>query len=377
MNDKKEILVVGAGRLGKGYIGEEFEKAGWQVTFLDKDPQVIENLENGSYQVRIATPDKIYDDTLENYQQILTSDVHEELPAFLSADIVMVPVYPEDLKEVFTYLTTDFKAMQEQFPDKKLDIVLLTNKIYLVNQMYAFLKEELDEALYQWIEAHIFIRDAIIRRSTDAKSNSALDINSMAAASLLIETPLHVSLEDVDWMEPKENVPTLKEIKIYTLNGPHATTAFFGNYKGYLTIPDAETDDEIEALVKTVIDEIYAACMKEFNLSYEDIADISQIPTLKDEVPDTIRRVAYDPIRKLSNNDRLCGPIQLCEKHGLEHQGLDQAVAYGLKYDDKEDPKSVEMQVLIQQVGIFQAVKNITGLSDCCVKKIVNQYEKL
>ena len=36
----KRVLIIGAGRLGKGFVGETFDNAGWNITFLDKDPRV-------------------------------------------------------------------------------------------------------------------------------------------------------------------------------------------------------------------------------------------------------------------------------------------------------------------------------------------------
>lgn len=374
---KKNILIIGAGKLGKGFIGEAFNKAKWQVTFLDKDPRVIENLAKGSYQVKISTSKEVYSRVINNYQQILTSNEHKEVSSFLSTDLVMVPVYPDDLYSVFKYLIFDFENMKMKYPDKKLDIVLLTNKVHLVKKIEQYLKENLDTNLYDWMQSHIFIRDAIIRRSTNAKTNYSLNLDSMAVASLLIETPLHVSLDQVDWMEPCENVPTLKEVKIYAINGPHATTAFFGKYKHYKTIPEAQQNQDIQYLVDKVTQQIYAACMKEFSLSSEEIDRLVKLPTLKQEVPDSIKRVAYDPLRKLFNNDRLCGPIKLCEKYDLSHDGLDKAVALGLKYYDEDDPKSIEMQNLIKEKGILSAIKEITGLDDDCAQKILAQYKKL
>lgn len=178
-------------------------------------------------------------------------------------------------------------------------------------------------------------------------------------------------------MEPTENVPVLKEVKIYAINGPHATTAFFGKYKHCKTIPEAQQNNDIQQLVDKVNQQILAACMKEFNLSSEEIDRLVKLPPLKQEVPDSIKRVAYDPLRKLSNNDRLCGPIKLCKKYGLAHDGLDKAVALGLKYYDKEDPKSVEMQNIIKDKGILPAIKEITGLDDDCAQSVLAQYKKL
>ena len=44
------ILVVGAGKEGKGFW-ETPSTDGWKVSFLDKDPKVIEALKKGSYTV--------------------------------------------------------------------------------------------------------------------------------------------------------------------------------------------------------------------------------------------------------------------------------------------------------------------------------------
>ena len=50
----KNVLIVGAGRLGKGFVGETFDNAGWNLTFLDKDPRVTEELrKDGCYYVKV------------------------------------------------------------------------------------------------------------------------------------------------------------------------------------------------------------------------------------------------------------------------------------------------------------------------------------
>ena len=40
----KRVLIIGAGRLGKGFVGETFDNAGWDITFLDKDQRVIDEI---------------------------------------------------------------------------------------------------------------------------------------------------------------------------------------------------------------------------------------------------------------------------------------------------------------------------------------------
>lgn len=48
-----KVLIIGAGREGKGFLGETFSADGWDVSFLDKDPKVISNLQNGAYDVKL------------------------------------------------------------------------------------------------------------------------------------------------------------------------------------------------------------------------------------------------------------------------------------------------------------------------------------
>ena len=46
-----KVLIIGAGREGKGFLGETFFADGWDVSFLDKNPKVISSLQSGAYEV--------------------------------------------------------------------------------------------------------------------------------------------------------------------------------------------------------------------------------------------------------------------------------------------------------------------------------------
>jgi len=52
------IVIIGAGKEGKAYLGEVYDAAKWNVTFLDKDSRVIEALkEKGEYHVTVLRKD--------------------------------------------------------------------------------------------------------------------------------------------------------------------------------------------------------------------------------------------------------------------------------------------------------------------------------
>ena len=63
------VLIVGAGRLGKGFMGEIFDNAGWNLSFLDNDDTVIKELNNnGYYKVTVHREDRIDNRIISKYK---------------------------------------------------------------------------------------------------------------------------------------------------------------------------------------------------------------------------------------------------------------------------------------------------------------------
>ena len=62
--------------------------------------------------------------------------------------------------------------------------------------------------------------------------------------------------------------------------------------------------------------------MEEYDITKEELDHLENLPTPMGEIPDSIYRVAFDPIRKLSRGDRLTGAAQRCLKHGLPYDCL-------------------------------------------------------
>ena len=77
----KQVMIVGAGRLGKGFFGETFDNAGWKIAFLDKDPRVVEELKRtGSYHVEVHRVDSIENRTVSGMRLM---SVMKIIPAWM------------------------------------------------------------------------------------------------------------------------------------------------------------------------------------------------------------------------------------------------------------------------------------------------------
>lgn len=376
----KNVLIVGAGRLGKGFIGETFDNAGWNITFLDKDLRVIEELnKTGSFTVKVHRVEEEQIHTVTNFKAYTCDKAYSCLEAFLETDVIVLPLYPEDFEEAGQYLSQCFEEFHKIHPDRKLTLICITNKNYLIPEIEKSFKNPLTKETRQWFEKQVVIRDSIIRRGTDAESNYATEIDSVAVKSLLIQKPVNNDFSDVEWMELADKIEIMKDIKVTAINGPHATTAFLGYLKRYETIPESENDLEIMEIVKGVTEEIIAGIMKEYSITEEELQELIFFPEAKGILPDSIYRVAYDPIRKLAKGDRLTGAAETNLKHGLDFTQIATGIAAGFAYAEPKDKKALKLQQEVNELGIEKAVPKYIGLPEdhTITQTVLKQYKKL
>lgn len=377
----KNVLIVGAGRLGKGFVGETFYNANWNITFLDKDPRVIEELnKNGQYSVRVHKTDEVIMNEISGYNAFLTDDKYSVLDNFLESELIMLPLYPSDFEESAKYLAYCFNEQYEKNPNSKKTLVCLTNRNHIIDEITQHFREYLkNENTQKWFDENVVVRDSIVRRSTDADTNFSTNLITTAVASLIIQEPVYSDFSDVEWLDLRENVEILKDIKVFTINGPHAATAYYGHLRGRKDIPTAQEDSKVAELVKGVHDVTVHAVLYEFPVTRDEIRELEYLPKAKNEMPDSVYRVAYDPIRKISPHDRFMGVVDLCEKYELDYSPIAKALASAFMYNEKEDANSQKLIKSVKELGVKKAVAKHIGRNeaDQVVNNVVSEYEKL
>lgn len=208
----------------------------------------------------------------------------------LEMDVIVFPLYPEDFAEAGKYLSKCLEKFYEIHPDRKLTMISITNKNYLIPEITEDFRKYLSDSAKEWFDSHVVVRDSIIRRSTDAESNTAIDVDTVAVNSLLIQGPVNNDFSDVEWMEVTDKIEMLKDIKVFVVNGPHASLAFLGYYKGLKTIPEAENDSEISEIVGEIVKELTAAIMKEYPITEKELHNLTYFAPAKGILSDSIYR---------------------------------------------------------------------------------------
>ncbi len=376
----KNVVIIGAGRLGKGFMGETFSNAGWNIHFIDKDPAVIENLnKKGEYKVTVFKETETIENVISGYTASLADFTQDSINALVFADLILLTIYPENFDRAISYLSEMFEYRAAKNHKAKLSVLCLTNKNHMIPGILADFDKKLKDDIKEWFKEKAVVRDTIIRRSTDAKSNSSLEVSTTAVLSLLIQKPLNINIDDVEWLELTDNLELLKDLKVFVVNGPHAAAAFIGHYQGFKTINEVDKSKLEKSFIKSVKEEIRQAILTEYSITDEELTCLSRFPDVKDEMVDTVFRVAYDPIRKLGNNDRLVGIAKVCLKNNLPYDNIAMAIAYGYLYEDAADEASIKLQNIIKDAGIVKAINMISGLeeNDPITKKVIKYYNQL
>ena len=358
------ILVIGAGREGKGNLGNVFRAANWNVAFLDKDKAVINALNSGEYIVEEYRVDGTYSVCVSGYSAFECDETRSCTEAALHADVIAICLYPEDIADAIDYITPCLLYRASENPSQKLTIFPCTNENRMISKIDTKLRQCIGKEALDWYEANVALRDTIVRRPVMAESSSALTLKAGVYCTMFIGTPIYADISGVPWLELcNEDIEKLKEIKVYTVNAAHVTCAFMGYRKGFPTIEEARLNEEIAVVRHGVLDEAIRALAKEYDISEEKLWEFAELPEPKEAFGDSVERVAFDPIRKLSHRDRLTGNILLCKKHGIDPAYLITAAAYGMAYDNPNDPAVERIQRLINEKGIKEAISEVTGLA--------------
>ena len=90
---------------------------------------------------------------------------------------------------------------------------------------------------------------------------------------------------------------------------------------------------------------------------------------------DDVKRVGREPLRKLSDSDRLIKPMNTALQYSLPIDALIQGIGAAFNYVNPDDPQAVQMQEQIAKDGFEKACREITGIQDeAIIQKLKEAY---
>lgn len=364
----KKAIQFGAGNIGRGFIGALLEQSGYHVVFADVNQEILDKI-NKDKQYTIHVMD------VECSEQKITniSAVSSASPAILDeiaeADFITTAVGLVILPRIAPTIANGIKMRKEKGKTDFLNIVACENAIKASSQLKEEVLNCLNEEEKAYVNQYIGFPDCSVDRIVPpVKSENFIDVVvenyyewNVEQASFKGEIP------EIKGMNLADNLMAYIERKLFTLNTGHAITSYLGYMKGYATIDESIADEKIYNIVKNAMTESGLGLIqkhgfdKEAHMKYIDkIIKRFKNPYLKDDVS----RVGREPLRKLSDSDRLIKPLTTAKGYGLSVDNLVLGIGAALHYDNSADAQSVTLQSKIKELGVCKAVAEIANISD-------------
>ena len=340
-NKSANILIIGAGAIGRGYIAPLFQSLGYKISFMDKNENLIDKLRRKKYTAAFTQNNKYI------FQDINVNSVFHISDSF---DI-------NNFKLVFICVgLREYLSLSEIIKNFKGTCFVLEN-------------DELSSQNLRDLtgKKNIFfgIPDVI---SSNTAPKHLLDLDPLTTVSETGDLILEKSKFN---FQKKILVPNKKKFyehwicKLFIHNAPHAIVAYLGWIYGYKFIHQAMKDKYIFKIVKNSLLEITNAIIKQ-KLSTKKFANYYMKKELKrfnnPKLFDPISRVARDPIRKLAPDNRLILSLRMLIGLKLPYKYTAMGIKAAFFYCDKNDNNSLYLKNLIRLSGIDKTMKEISGI---------------
>jgi mannitol-1-phosphate 5-dehydrogenase len=394
--EHKSILIFGAGKIGRSFIGQLFSLSGYEVVFVDLDTELVNELNRRKGYPIIIKDEKEERLWISNVRAVSTFNYQSVVEEISNTSLVAVSVGKNELEKILPFITEGLKSGFKKNPDRPLDIILAEN----MRSAAEFVRTRLVKLLsgdYPLGKLVGLVETSIgkmvpIMSETDLKEDPLLVFAEAYNDLILDKNGFKGPVPKVAGLCPKENIKAWVDRKAFIHNLGHATTA----YAGYFYHPDAEfiydvlTDEKIYDMVRRtmlqsahVLLQLYPG---EFNLTglevhIDDLLYRFQNKALKD----SLFRVGQDLPRKLNMNDRFAGVIQVARQKSLPYHHILEAMAYGFFFEgvsEKGESYGLD-KVFIQMVsqGADTALIQLCGFQvekdRELIDEINQQYNKL
>lgn len=381
----KNVVIIGAGRSGRGYVGELYSGEGYKITYIDKNKELVKAMkEQGSYKVYKYSEDhKEEVKVIKDYDVLHPQENREEyLEALINADLISTATYPDGFDAIIEDIVELVRKKISINDTTQQAITLGANYIGILQYFEAGLQKSLSDEEINYQKKYTPLVESIILRASTYPSALQEHDDSLAIQGddwdyLQVEQSafnFRAGFTVPNFFLMEDDVLKLMYLKIWIGNTLHCSYAFLGHYHGLKYTYESTRHDYVSRCAFYASNEGYRALAIKYGLP---------LPQPKEEIDETINyykneslkdsllRVAANPIRKLGRNERFIGPALLCMEYGVLPAFICRNAAYGFVYKNESDLESVELMQMVKDNGIEKTVEKV------CQLDLSNEKEKL
>jgi len=385
----KKLVLFGAGKIGRSFIGQLFATSGFEVVFVDISEPVIRELNRlNEYRVVIKSsqPDLIIN--VGNVRGILASELDKVAEELSVCDIAAISVGQKGLPQAINTLAKGLILRQKRSGNKPLDVILAENMHnadkYAKDILISIVGSEYPvDDLVGLIETSIGKMVPIMPK--EEQENDPLLVYAEPYNTLILDKKAFKNLiPDVKGLAPKDNMKAWVDRKSHIHNFGHAAAA----YAGFLADPSVQFMAEI-LKIHNVKKFTRSAMLQSANVLLKKYPGEFTILELTEHIDDllgrfenhalgdTVFRVGCDLKRKLYRDDRILGPLIDGIQTKSPVDKILMAFSYGLQFLAKDEngnvfPGDDYFSKAISEKGLPFVLTSLCGLIPTEDQGIIN-----
>ncbi len=396
LSPEKSIVIFGAGKIGRSFVGQLFSRSGYKVIFIDVDQRIINELNHRKKYTVVIKSAK--DEMLEvtNVSGIYANDMESVIRAIADCSLMATCVGKNALPKILPLISQGLEKRFTERPHFPLDIILAENIRDACTLVKEGLKILLDKGFpldtyVGLIETSIGKMVPIMPKEKEEK-DPLLVFAEPYNTLILDKNGFKNAIPNVFGLSPKENIKAWVDRKAFIHNLGHAAAAYFGYFKfpnrKYLN--EVLDDPEICSFVQEAMCQSALALTAEYPgiFTFQDLNEHIEelICRFRNKaLGDTVFRIGSDLKRKLSENDRVVGAINLARIHKCDYDKLIDVLAFGLLFRAKDESEAMFWEDLEFIKRLETDVKSVLE-TDCgfgsqaykgLVSRIIKKYRSL
>lgn len=165
-NQPKNILIWGAGKIGRGFIADLFNKAGYKLTFVDSSQELIHRLNTQKQYTIVNLPslEEKEEVIIKGYQAFHTSEKDQILQKINECSVLSLVVFPSAFEQVAKDIASVIERRSQEKINRPLHILMCTNTFQPSEQFKKYLFKELSAAGKEYFQQYIGLVDTLIIR---------------------------------------------------------------------------------------------------------------------------------------------------------------------------------------------------------------------
>jgi len=390
--DASKIVIFGAGKIGRSFIGQLFGCNGYKVIFVDIDLAIVKLLnERGNYRVLIKG-DREEEIIVPNVSAVSVLEVNKVADEVSSAAIMAVSVGKNALEKVIPVISEGLIKRSVESPGTPLDIILAEN----MRSAADFVREQLKKYLpFSFpVESMVGLIETSIGKMVPIMPLAELEKDPLLVFAepyntLILEgAGFRSPIPSIEGLAPKNNIKAWVDRKAFIHNMGHAAAAYFG----FTRHPDAVymyevlDDPAVLKFTRNVMLQSSDILKEAYPGEFTDADLIDHIDDLlfrfrNKALQDTVFRVGQDLPRKLGFDDRFMGSIHLAMQYGKPYNKILTAMSYGLSFRAKDETGNyfpADINFINSLARDFKStLTDLSGFDPVSDQKIIEALEQL